>query len=1098
LNRKTYAAVVAISLCVLTVAGTFAWTNFSAQITNIFFGEGRGNNGDNGGGNNNVGNPGGTLHNDFDSDGSDKEVYIENWGTEDLFVRIRLSEYMEQGSGAGLVAEYDPETGEQVSNPLNLAQPLIGGADINDTDTWEIHIPREDSLDDGFDDLGFQRYWQLNMGGQKFYFPADENRRTEGGYISNHSPAGLTDSCVNDYGVPTRQTRNAQVITMAQWIYDGSRIGGYWVIDTDGWAYWASPLKSGEATGLLLNGVTRMEAPQQDYFYGIFVEAQMATKSGAEVDGFRDNYERFGDTERGGWTTYGQALMEMIVYAATHASIEDDSDSSETVDITYELTTEDFQLLSALTELNEPQIIVQYINVGEAQLTLSRILNYSRELIADDELSLEQPIFTVEDTFSGVGVSTIRVEDKSNIQKVMTLFQQDSNVRLVGLNRYVTLNQESSSAVLDQMSDDVLTLDRLPRVRYLRLHWGLMNIGQVIGFESGVTGIDINILPMYEANYNLEDVIVAVLSHSFDTSFSALSGRMLPGYDFVNNTSYFSEEGTLIENGTAIASIVGGGDDRILGVAPNARMIPIRIFDAYGQASQSNIIGAIEFAIKNGARIIVCTWVSEIPDEIQRNIMADNPNILFVTSAGDHGDDSPRYPGAFNLSNIINVNAINNIGEMPETSAYGSFVDLAAPGRNIATGSLGINRYISTTVASNAIASGAAAIYLGMFPDASPSEIRQVFIDSATENPNVRARAQGHLNIAAALEMGRELREQPVPTATPTPVPTIAPTATPTPIPTIAPTATPTPVPTITPIATPEPTITPTATPVPTITPTATPVPTITPTATPVPTITPTATPVPTITPTATPGPTITPTATPVPTITPTATPGPTITPTATPVPTITPTATPGPTITPTATPEPTLTTTPIPTVTPIVDFSVLPTQITLPYYAATREITITSDAEWSASSSESWLSVSPRTGSGNGSITIAALNNFNNIFDRPATITLTSAGRSITVNVTQERWNVSMGATVLRASFRWHFVTAPPNTSWTASSDSPWLTVSPSSGTGGERITLVIDENMTQSYRRSLVTVTSGGRDTQLRVTQTDTDPPTFPRPVP
>jgi len=988
------------------VAGTFAWTNFSAQITNIFFGEGRGNN-DGGGGNNSAGNPGGTLHNDFDPDGSDKEVYIENWGTEDLFVRIRLSEYMELGSGAGLMAEYNPETGELVSNPLNFAQPLISGAEINNTDTWEIHIPREDSLDEGSDDLGFQKYWQLNMGGQKFYFPADENERTDGGFISNHSPARLTESCVNDYGVETKLTRYAQVLTMAQWIYDGSRIGDYWVIDTDGWAYWASPLRSGEATGLLLNSVTRIEAPQLDYYYGIYVEAQMATRTGAEIDGFSNNYERFGDTERGGWTTYGQALMEMIVYAAT-------------VNFTYELTTEDIQLLSQLTELNEPQLIVQYINAEEAQLTLSSVLNYSRELITDDELSLEQPIFTVEDTFSGVGVSTIRVEDKSNIQKVMTLFQQDSNVRLVGLNRYVTLKQESSPVEVDLMPDDMLTLDRVPRVSLFHSQWALRNTGQIISREAGVRGVDINIVPIYYANYDLEEVIVAVLSHSFDITYSTLSGRMLPGYDFVNDTSEMREEGTLRSNGTAVASIVGGGNRSMVGVASNARMIPIRIFDAYGQASHANIIGAIEFAIKNDARIILCTWISEVPDEIQRNIMADNPDVLFVTNAGTHGTDTPHYPGAFGLSNIINVTAINNRGEMPETAAYGSFVDFAAPGRNITTISLGRGYiYISDVhgnSASNAIVSGAAAIYLGMFPDASPSEVRQVFIDSATANPNVRARARGHLNIAAALELGRALREQAEPTATPTialtPTPTIA--------------------------LTPTPTVT--LTPTPTVAPTPTP----------------------------------------------------TVAPTPTPTVVLTPT--------PTVAPTPTVIPTPEPTDSPPAAFYVYPTQIILTHNAAEREITITSDAEWSVSSSEQWpwLRMSSRSGSGNGSITITAMEHTNTLFDRPATLTITSAGQSITVNVVQERWNITMGSTESSASITRHFMTAPPNTSWTASSNYPWFAISPSSGTGGERIMLIIEENTAPYHRSGLIIVTSGGRNSRFRVTQTDEPPRTLSPLVP
>ena len=166
---------------------------------------------------------------------------------------------------------------------------------------------------------------------------------------------------------------------------------------------------------------------------------------------------------------------------------------------------------------------------------------------------------------------------------------------------------------------------------------------------------------------------------------------------------------------------------------------------------------------------------------------------------------------------------------------------------------------------------------------------------------------------------------EPTPTATATPTATPIPTATPTPEAEITPTITPTVTPTVSPTATPRPGADPTATPVPTATPTEAPnaTPTAEPTATPTPeptvTATPTATPTakPTATPTA--KPTATPTAKP--TATPTA--RPTAAPTA--VPTATPTAVPTATATPTATPKPTATSTPSPTPVPSYDDPELP-----------------------------------------------------------------------------------------------------------------------------------------------------------------------------
>ena len=321
LKRKVMAGITAVSLVALIVAGTFAWTSLNSQRVNEWRGSGNPGTG-----------PGGTLHDDHADNEDNKDVYIENWGGEDLFARIRLTEYMEIGRGAGLKSVYtNPDTGEIIHNSSNLALPVSGG-DIDHLNTWSTIANRFPEPDWFVYEPWYyvNNYWDWEMGGQKYYYPASESNRETKGYVDQNSPENLTADSVNNNNVHAKQTRSATIMTMAEWKEAGRPIGDYWVIDkapNGCWAYWAAPLKPGDATGLLLNRVTMSEDAAKyfdyfgygtEYYYGINVEAQMATKEGAAGNnGIKDNYERFGDDSQGGWSQDGHNLMDLITGSQT-------------------------------------------------------------------------------------------------------------------------------------------------------------------------------------------------------------------------------------------------------------------------------------------------------------------------------------------------------------------------------------------------------------------------------------------------------------------------------------------------------------------------------------------------------------------------------------------------------------------------------------------------------------------------------------------------------------------------------------------------------------------------------------------------------------
>ena len=290
-RQKQWAGAIAAILAVaVAMTGTYAWQSISQKAKNVVVSEG---------------NPGGRLHDDFD--GSHKAVYVENFTDEengglDLFIRVRLDEYLEIGEDAG----------KNIGDPQREAEPLVAGTDIGDETTWVTHIPGNASDP-------FHTYWRWNLGGSTVYMPtfnkdqdsleADINGTFEGpdgdpttdadrygDYHEYQIGETETDTAVYAAGGSSttttevhtaKATQTAVVLTMQQWKDRGCPIGAFWVWDTDGWAYWADKLEPGEATGLLLSGIRRRESPGEKMYYAIHVVAQFCTDGdwGAPADG---------------------------------------------------------------------------------------------------------------------------------------------------------------------------------------------------------------------------------------------------------------------------------------------------------------------------------------------------------------------------------------------------------------------------------------------------------------------------------------------------------------------------------------------------------------------------------------------------------------------------------------------------------------------------------------------------------------------------------------------------------------------------------------------------------------------------------------------
>ncbi len=152
----------------------------------------------------------------------------------------------------------------------------------------------------------------------------------------------------------------------------------------------------------------------------------------------------------------------------------------------------------------------------------------------------------------------------------------------------------------------------------------------------------------------------------------------------------------------------------------------------------------------------------------------------------------------------------------------------------------------------------------------------------------------------------------------------------------------------------------------------------------------------------------------------------------------------------------------------------------------------VSSNISWSANDNVSWLSLSPTSGSNDGTITASYSEN-TSTSSRTATITVSGSGVSdeyvtvtqeptgyLTISPSNQDVSSGSGSTTFSVS---------SNISWSASDNASWLTLSPTSGSNGGTITASYFENTSTSSRTATITVSgSGVSDEYVTVTQEPT----------
>ncbi|HEX5620189.1 MAG TPA: S8 family serine peptidase, partial [Solirubrobacteraceae bacterium] len=143
-------------------------------------------------------------------------------------------------------------------------------------------------------------------------------------------------------------------------------------------------------------------------------------------------------------------------------------------------------------------------------------------------------------------------------------------------------------------------------------------------------------------------------------------------------------------HGTHVAGTVAAQRDNnegIAGVAPGAKVMPLRALGSTGSGTNIAIAEAFDYAGKMGLRVVNASLGGPGLDQTQLSAIQAHPNTLYVIAAGNsnvNNDVTPHGPCALPAANILCVGASDENDRRASFSNYGAAsVDVFAPGTDI-------------------------------------------------------------------------------------------------------------------------------------------------------------------------------------------------------------------------------------------------------------------------------------------------------------------------------------------------------------------------------------------------------------------------------
>jgi len=246
----------------------------------------------------------------------------------------------------------------------------------------------------------------------------------------------------------------------------------------------------------------------------------------------------------------------------------------------------------------------------------------------------------------------------------------------------------------------------------------------------------------WDATTGSSDTVIAVLDTGVDPG-PELDGKLLPGIDLVGDDADPDDDNG---HGTSVAAVAAAdaNDAGVAGMCWSCRVLPVKVLDADGSGSSTDIAQGIAWAAEHGADVIVMSLGGPGTSRIVEDAVARAraAGAVVVAAAGNEGVTTPTFPAA--APGVIGVAGSTEVDGRYSWSNHGAWVDVAAPGCNAAP-LVGGYGYFCGTSSATPLVGGAVALALST--GASPTAVEEALV--ATARPVGSWMSYGRIDAAA-------------------------------------------------------------------------------------------------------------------------------------------------------------------------------------------------------------------------------------------------------------------------------------------------------------------------------------------------------------